>query len=107
MVEHANDLGAFIADYRLFFFVVKRRYREAPFIVWVHRKVNISQVCAMSKRIRRDIVARRTLLFTSRKWPALLTEQPMDAGVGNEVLQALQLSDNQSSVGPRAGVGDV
>jgi hypothetical protein len=96
-VKHANDLARLVADDGVLLGVIKRRNRESTFVVLVHVKVDVSQVSeALVDGVRPNILARLVVL-RGGKTPALLEHFPVNGGVRNDVLEALELTNNQSS----------
>jgi hypothetical protein len=97
-VEHANDLARLVADNGILLGVIKRGHRESAFVVLVHVKVDVTQVSeALVDRVRTNILARLVVLGGG-KAPALLEHFPVNGGVGNDVLEPFEFTNNQSSV---------
>jgi hypothetical protein len=97
-VEHANDLARLVADDGVLLGVIKRGDRESAFVVLVHVKVDVTQVSeALVDGVRLNVLA-RLIVLRGGEAPALLEHFPVDGGVRNDVLEALELPNNQSSV---------
>ena len=98
MVHHSDDLTALVVDNAFLLLVVKSRHGEATFVVLV--------VLEVVKRIRCSVLS-RDVLIRRCKSPTLLKHLPVDRGIGNDVLETLEFTDDQSTVGPRTCVGHI
>jgi hypothetical protein len=104
IVEHANDLAALVADNALLFLVIQRWHSKTAFVVRVLLKVDVAQMREIGMdRIRCNTLAGK-LLVCSREPPALTAHVPVYAREGDNVLQAFQISHNQSPMRPGACV---
>lgn len=104
VVEHSNDLAALIVDDALLLFVVECRYGEAALVVLVVCEVDITKMgVAIVQRVRCGVVSRNVFIRLCKS-PTLLKHLPMDRSVRDDIFKALELTDDQSTVCPGAGI---
>src|SRR5690606_27466943 len=95
-VEHADDVGGFIADDGVPLPVPEHRHRGAAFVAGVRLQVQLVEV-----------VKAVAWLAVAAEFPAVLQHQRANHTDADVTLEALQHPEDQGAVGPGAGQGDV
>jgi len=108
MIEHADDLTALIAYDFLLFFVVEGGNCEAAGVVGVAFEVYVPDVCEFRVEwVWGGVCSWQVLFVWCGESPAFFSHVPMNTGEGDEVFKTFQFADDESSVSPWAGVGDI
>lgn len=115
MIEHPDDFARLVAHDLLLLLVIQRWDREATDIVWFRVEKDVTEMCEVLVQWIWSYIVAWFFLIRSREAPSwislkidwftntklivtLFTKMPVNRSIWNDLPQALQFPDNESTM---------